>query len=34
MARPPADDDLIELVVDIDTSNEIETSYLDMTHLP
>ncbi len=32
MARPPADDDLIERIVDIDISDEMETSYLEYAY--
>ncbi|MFT4218794.1 MAG: DNA topoisomerase 4 subunit A [Micropruina sp.] len=32
MARPPADDDLVERIVDIDISDEMETSYLEYAY--
>ncbi|MFT3861291.1 DNA gyrase/topoisomerase IV subunit A [Micropruina sp.] len=32
MARPPSDDDLIERIVDIDISDEMETSYLEYAY--
>ncbi len=32
MARPPADDELIERIVDIDISDEMETSYLEYAY--
>ena len=32
MARPPADDDLIERIVDVDISDEMETSFLEYAY--
>ena len=32
VARPPSDDDLIERIVDVDISDEMETSFLEYAY--